>query len=67
MPVALPFEWMAQPGLHDLIAWLLILVTVAYVAACAFSRRRVIQIRGHRLTLPSFRLAVLQVALSSAN
>ena len=66
-PVALPFEWMTRPGLHDLIAWLLILVPLGYVAACAFSRRRVIQIRGHRLTLPSFRLAALQVALSSAN
>jgi uncharacterized membrane protein YbhN (UPF0104 family) len=66
-PVALPFEWLARPGLHDLIAWVLILTPLAYVAACAFMRRRVVQIRGHRLMLPSFRLAAMQVVLSSAN
>ena len=66
-PVALPFEWMTRHGANDLIAWVLILAPLAYVAACAFSRRRVVQVRGHRLTLPSFRLAALQIALSSAN
>jgi uncharacterized membrane protein YbhN (UPF0104 family) len=45
----------------------LLSVPVAYVLACGWMRTRVLQVRGHRLQLPSLRMALLQVALSSAN
>jgi uncharacterized membrane protein YbhN (UPF0104 family) len=46
---------------------LMILLAAAYVAACAFSRGRQWQLRGRRVRLPSARLAVVQLTLSTAN
>jgi len=40
---------------------------VVYLALCAFSKRRRWTIKGHKLALPSLRMALLQFAVSSAN
>lgn len=45
----------------------MMLLAVAYVVACAISRRREWQLRGRRLRLPSARLALLQLGLSASN
>jgi hypothetical protein len=42
-PVALPFDWTRLGGVVDVIGVVLILVPASYLAACAFSRRRVVQ------------------------
>jgi hypothetical protein len=45
----------------------LILVALGYLLACRFARHRSWHFRGHRLTLPSLRLALLQVGLAMLN
>lgn len=66
-PLELPPEWkMSSDGLR----WLgfgLLAVGLAYVAACFFSKRRSVEIRGHELLLPPPRMALLQVAMSVTN
>jgi hypothetical protein len=42
-------------------------VAVAYILLCAFARRRTWTIRGHELTLPPLKLALLQLLISSIN
>lgn len=46
---------------------LMILLAAAYVVACAFSRGRQWQLRGRKLRLPSAKLALVQLTLSTAN
>ncbi|KQU88021.1 hypothetical protein ASC78_25120 [Variovorax sp. Root318D1] len=45
----------------------MILLAAAYVVACAFSRGRQWQLRGRKLRLPSAKLALIQLTLSTAN
>jgi uncharacterized membrane protein YbhN (UPF0104 family) len=66
-PLALPAEWDIDDHVLQVAGALLALVSVAYVAACAFSRRRSLRLRGHRMTLPSGRMAMLQLAVSCLN
>ncbi len=42
-------------------------MSAVYLWACAFARRRHLTIKGQRLVLPSWRFALLQMALSVAN
>lgn len=46
---------------------LLLALAAAYLAACAFARKRDWHLRGARLHLPSWRMALVQLALSSLN
>ena len=65
--VPIPSGWFIGEGtLRTMGAGLLIFVAF-YLALCAFSKRRRWAIKGHKLALPSFRMAVLQFAVSSAN
>jgi uncharacterized membrane protein YbhN (UPF0104 family) len=66
-PIPLPIEWLRDAGVHWVLGLALLSVPFAYVLACGWMRTRVLQFRGHRLRLPSLRMAVLQVALSSTN
>jgi len=45
----------------------LLVFVVFYLALSAFSRRRNWTMKGHKLALPSLRMALLQFAISSAN
>lgn len=66
-PLELPPHWkIGMLGLR-MLGILLLLVVLAYLLACAFSRKRTWALRGHEVTLPSLRLALLQLLLSSAN
>jgi uncharacterized membrane protein YbhN (UPF0104 family) len=49
------------------LGFLLVAATAAYISMCALARRRSWTIRGHELTLPSLRLATLQLAMSTLN
>ena len=66
-PLALPPTWkLGSDGLQVLGAALLVLVVV-YIGACFFATRREWVVRGHTLKLPSGRIAMLQLLLSSIN
>lgn len=66
-PVALPPDWKLDTGGLRLLGFLLFATAIAYLLTCAFARRRDWTIRGHEVTLPSLRLALLQAAVSSVN
>ncbi len=66
-PLALPPDWkLGSDGLRVLGAAMLI-VAAAYVGMCAWATRRDWRIRGHSVSLPSGRIALLQLALSALN
>lgn len=66
-PLALPDDWhLGRTALRALGAGL-VAVSLAYLLACAFSRRREWTVRGHDIALPSLRVAFVQLALSCAN
>jgi uncharacterized membrane protein YbhN (UPF0104 family) len=66
-PPAMPPGWeLGSEGLR----WVgggLLLAAAAYLAVCFLSRRREWQFRGRALRLPSGRIALLQLAVSSVN
>ena len=66
-PPELPASWgLAQAGL-PLAGGFLLAVVVAYVGVCSGLRRRQWTWRQHQITLPSGRIALLQLALSTAS
>ncbi len=66
-PPPLPADWaLSAAGLRGLGA-MLIAGVLAYLGLCAFARGRSRSWRGHEFTLPSARVALLQLAVSSIN
>jgi uncharacterized membrane protein YbhN (UPF0104 family) len=66
-PLPLPPGWrIGAVGLQAL-GGLLVLLGLGYVLLCALSRRRRWTLRGHRVKLPSGRMALLQAAMGTAN
>ncbi|KQP18482.1 hypothetical protein ASF43_09775 [Pseudorhodoferax sp. Leaf267] len=66
-PLPLPTDWDISDMVLQIAGALLALVAVGYVLACAFSKRRSLHFRGHRVTLASGRMALLQLAMSCLN
>ena len=66
-PPALPASWSIDGAQLRLIGLVLLAMALAYLGACAFSRRRSFCLRGHEIELPSLRLASLQLAMGAAN
>jgi uncharacterized membrane protein YbhN (UPF0104 family) len=66
-PISPPPDWDIDASGLDILGIVLFSAAVAYVLMCALSRRRTWTIKGYELTLPSLRLALLQLAMSSAN
>src|SRR5690606_13628391 len=65
--VDLPDIWhIGAKGLR-LCGALLLLVSLAYLLACAFAPKRTWHWRGHRISLPSLRFALLQAGLGALN
>ena len=63
----LPDSWhIGAKGLR-LCGALLLLVSLAYLLACAFAPKRTWHWRGHRISLPSLRFALLQAGLGALN
>jgi glycosyltransferase 2 family protein len=67
MPPTLPESWAITAFHLRLIGLLLVAVASGYLALCAFSRKRSLQVRGHEIELPSLQLALLQVAIGAVN
>ncbi|MDB5778196.1 MAG: hypothetical protein JWP93_561 [Polaromonas sp.] len=66
-PPALPGTWKIDASQLRLIGFVLLALALAYLGACAFSRRRSFSLRGHEVELPSLRLAALQLAMGAGN
>ncbi len=66
-PLALPADWDISDAVLQIAGALLAAAALGYVAACAFSRRRSLTLRGHQFALPSGRTALLQLAMSCMN
>ncbi|WP_339411357.1 lysylphosphatidylglycerol synthase domain-containing protein [Pseudomonas sp. EA_35y_Pfl2_R5] len=65
--IRLPESWgLGMTGLQ-LTGFLLLAVVATYLAICALSKQRVWAWRDHSITLPSFRLALLQLCLGASN
>jgi glycosyltransferase 2 family protein len=66
-PLALPPSWKLDAAALQVLGAVLIGVALSYLLLCALAKRRTRTIRGHELSLPSLRFALLQVAISSLN
>ncbi len=65
--VQLPDNWgLGMTGLQ-LLGFALLGVVSAYVGICAFTRQRVWHLRERSITLPSLRMAVMQIVLGASN
>ncbi|OZI23409.1 hypothetical protein CAL26_08125 [Bordetella genomosp. 9] len=62
----IPDNWNIGAGALRVIGAAMVLAAVAYVALCAWSRRRSWTIRGHEIFLPSGKVALAQSVLGSA-
>jgi glycosyltransferase 2 family protein len=65
--VQLPEHWSLGVTGLQLAGLLLLSVVSAYVGFCAFSRQRVWGWRDHYISLPTWRLALLQLSLAASN
>jgi uncharacterized membrane protein YbhN (UPF0104 family) len=65
--VDLPAHWYIRDTTLRIIGGVLLLMIAVYLWACAFAKHRHMSIKGQKLVLPSWRFALLQMLISSAN
>ncbi|WOZ76148.1 lysylphosphatidylglycerol synthase domain-containing protein [Kosakonia sacchari] len=65
--VQIPAHWYIDDMTLRIVGVVLLLVIAVYLWGCAFAKRRHLTIKGHKLVLPSWKFAVAQLAISSAN
>ena len=65
--VQLPERWYIDEGTLRIVGIVLLVMITLYLGFCAFSRRRHVTIKGQKLVLPSWKFALVQMAISSAN
>ncbi len=63
----LPPGWKIGSGGLQIVGFVLLATSLAYLLLCGLSKRRSFSLRGHELELPSGRLALLQVAMGALN
>ena len=63
----LPDSWQISSDGLKWVGMALMAVALGYLGLCAFSRQRVLTIRGHQIELPSLSLALIQVSMGAAN
>jgi uncharacterized membrane protein YbhN (UPF0104 family) len=66
-PLALPPGWKLGTTGLQILGFALFATVAVYMLLCAFARRRIWVLRGHEVILPSMRMALLQLLMSSAN
>jgi hypothetical protein len=64
---ALPPGWKIGSAGLQILGFVLLAAALLYLLLCAVSRQRSFTIRGHELSLPSLRLALLQIAIGASN
>lgn len=62
-----PGNWVIGKIALQVVGATLLLLVVVYLSLCAFSPKREIVVRSHTLTLPSTKIALLQLAASCAH
>lgn len=65
--VDIPAHWYISDTTLRIIGVVLLLFIAFYLWACGFAKRRHFTIRGQKLVIPSWRFALAQMAISSAN
>lgn len=66
-PPPLPTNWpVGESGLR-IVGGVLLAIGIGYLLACSLLRRREWSVRGHKLLLPSARVALWQAVVSSSN
>jgi len=65
--VEIPAHWYIDASTLRIVGVVLLLIIAVYLWGCAFAKRRHITIKGHKLVLPSWKFAVAQMVISSAN
>ncbi len=65
--VQLPDHWYINQATLRIIGIVLLAIIAAYLWFCAFAKRRHMTVKGQKLVLPSFKFAVAQMVISSAN
>lgn len=65
--VTMPPGWKVSTSALQGIGVLLVLLSLGYLAACQFSKKREWSVRGMEINLPSVRMACLQLALGALN
>ncbi len=65
--VTLPPHWYITGTSLRILGGVLLAVIMVYLWACAFAKRRHVTVRGQKLILPSWRFALVQMAISSLN
>ncbi|WP_457981509.1 lysylphosphatidylglycerol synthase domain-containing protein [Ectopseudomonas composti] len=65
--VELPGHWALGMLSLQLLGFALLGLVSAYVGICAFSRQRVWHLRAHSVSLPSLRIALLQLCFGASN
>jgi len=65
--VQLPSHWYIDEGTLRIVGVVLLLIIAAYLWFCAFAKRRHMTVKGQKLVLPSFKFAIAQMVISSAN
>jgi hypothetical protein len=65
--VQLPNHWYIDETTLRILGGVLLAIIAVYLWFCAFAKHRHMTIKGQRLVLPSFKFALLQLAISSAN
>ena len=66
-PLELPPHWKLDNAELQLLGVCLLAFSVVYLGLCAFSQRRSWTIRGHEIELPSIRMALAQLGISSVH
>jgi hypothetical protein len=64
---ALPPGWKIGSAGLQILGFALLATALLYLLLCAVSRQRSFTIKGHELSLPSLRLALLQLAMGAGN
>lgn len=65
--VDIPAHWYISDTTLSIIGVVLLLFIAFYLWACGFAKRRHFTIRGQKLVIPSWKFALAQMAISSAN
>ena len=65
--VDIPAHWYISDTTLRIIGVVLLLLIAFYLWACGFAKRRHFTIRGQKLVIPSWKFALAQMAISSAN
>ncbi len=65
--VKLPDHWYIDQTTLRIIGIVLLAIIVTYLWFCAFAKHRHMTVKGQKLVLPSFKFAIAQMIISSAN